>query len=297
MSSRRSSSPSRVKAQLATATPKVVFLNESLNPECDAARELLGVLTSDEDATSRSNGRGIQMISNASSRCATELRSEGSWMMDVARPLLDLAIDELPLESWSVQTELANAKYLPRFANGTFSPKFDLVVGLPTEPWKAEYEQAGIDIFDRDLSHVDHPHTGKRILGLGMKVKAYGGNLIEAQVELAAWMAGLVSWGFASRCEPSESAEDASALPPPIVGCTFYIVYGIAGPSNQLSEVRIWGPLSDLSGQATSEKHTTALADTLRRVMQYIQGSYAEQLFSLITPRQDLSHEDQEGES
>lgn len=41
-------------------------------------------------------------ISNASCQCATELRSEGSWLNKVALPLLDGAIAELPLECWSM---------------------------------------------------------------------------------------------------------------------------------------------------------------------------------------------------
>ena len=120
-----------------------------------------------------------------------------------------------------------------------FSPRLNSIVSLPTEPWKYEYEQAGIDIFGQDLSHVDHPHTGKGIIGLNVKIKVYDGNLIETQVQLTTWIAGLVSWDLTSRCGPAENASN-TCTPPPIVGCTivrqdwkFYIVYGIAGSSNQ----------------------------------------------------------------
>ncbi|PYI05575.1 hypothetical protein BO78DRAFT_317824 [Aspergillus sclerotiicarbonarius CBS 121057] len=291
-SNRQSFNPIRVKAQLATATPKVVLWNENMSPGCDAALRLLVFLTSDDNAYWGADMGGIKKISNTSNRYATQLRSEGSWVMDVARPLLDLAIDDLPLESWNVYTESVGSKYMPRHtAKDAFNCKLDLVVGLPKIPWVRKYKQAGADIFGRDLSHVDHPYTGKRIIGLGVEVKASDGNLVEAQVQLAGWMASLVSWGFASRCDASGNAGNV-CIPPPMVGCTvigqdwkFYIVYGIAGASNQLSEVRVWGPLSDLNGQATRKRHTAALAKTLRRVMQYIRGSYAEQLFSLLTQR------------
>ncbi|KAE8341341.1 hypothetical protein BDV24DRAFT_174748 [Aspergillus arachidicola] len=86
---------------------------------------------------------------------------------------------------------------------------------LPKEAWKEEYERAGIDAFGRDLSHVDHPHTGEGLLGLGVEVKPLDGNLIEPQVQLAVWMAGLVSWAYSSRHHGSSNVS-----PPPIVGCT-----------------------------------------------------------------------------
>ncbi|XHF98426.1 hypothetical protein AWENTII_001978 [Aspergillus wentii] len=152
--------------------------------------------------------------------------------------------------------------------------------------WKTEYERAGINDLGRDLSHVDHPHTGCRLLGLGVEVKGPDGSLIEAQVQLAVWMAGLVSWGFANRT----SHNNRECVLPPMMGCTvvgedwkLYIVYGIAGPSSQLSEVRLWGPHSVLKGETTSEIDATILARRLRRVMQYISTSYAERLVSTIT--------------
>ncbi|KAE8401193.1 hypothetical protein BDV37DRAFT_285893 [Aspergillus pseudonomiae] len=284
--SRRSSSPTRVKAQLATASPKVVFVHGSADPGCIEAKSLLGFLTSDDSTPWQASTDIVKKISSASSRCATELRSEGSWAIDVVRPLLEAAIDDLPLESWSVQTESVYSKYLPRYtAKDTFNRKIDLVVGLPKESWKEEYERVGIDAIGRDLSHIDHPHTGKRLLGLGVEVKPLGGNLIEAQVQLSVWMTGLMSWAYSSQHQGGTHVS-----PPPIVGCTvlgedwkFYIIYGVAGASQQLSEVRVWGPFSVLEGQTMDERGVAALALRLRRVMQYIRTSYTEQLLSTIS--------------
>lgn len=96
----RSSSPSRVKAELAAATPRVVYIHESADPKSVAASQLLGTLTQDSD--SGGNDDVARKVSNASCQCATELRSEGSWVNKVALPLLEGAIAELPLECWSV---------------------------------------------------------------------------------------------------------------------------------------------------------------------------------------------------
>lgn len=106
---------------------------------------------------------------------------------------------------------------MARFAaRDTSNKKINLVAGLLKEPWEAEYESAGLDIYTRDLSHVDHAHTGKRLLGLGVEMKAPDRNAIEAQVQLAVWMAGLVSWGFSSR----RFSAGPLKLPPPIIGYT-----------------------------------------------------------------------------
>ncbi|OOO07365.1 hypothetical protein OAory_01038650 [Aspergillus oryzae] len=214
-SSRRSSSPTRVKAQLATAVSKVVFVHGSAVPGCMEAKSLLSFLTSEDSSPWQANTDVVRKISSASSRCATELRSEGSWVMDVVRPLLEAAIGDL-LWNLGVQTESVVPKYLPRYtAKNTFNRKIDLVVGLPKEAWNEKYKRAGIDIFGRDLSHVDHPHTGKRLLGLGVEVKPLDGNLIVAQVQLAVFMAGLMSWAYSSQYRGASSVS-----PPPIVGCT-----------------------------------------------------------------------------
>ena len=100
----RSSSPSRVKAELARATPKIVFVHESKDPESLAAKELLATLTEDADDTEREEV--TRKISAASCQCVTELRSEGSWVNKVAVPLLEAAIGDLPLECWSMSVSV-----------------------------------------------------------------------------------------------------------------------------------------------------------------------------------------------
>lgn len=100
----RSSSPNRVKAELARATPKIVFVHESNDPESLAAKELLTTLTEDADHTEREEV--TTKISAASCQCMTELRSEGSWINKVAMPLLEEAIGDLPLECWSMSVFL-----------------------------------------------------------------------------------------------------------------------------------------------------------------------------------------------
>ncbi|KAL2826402.1 hypothetical protein BDW59DRAFT_145130 [Aspergillus cavernicola] len=47
-------------------------------------------------------GRDVAQISAASCQCATEMCSEGLWVIEVARQLLQIAIAGLPLECWSV---------------------------------------------------------------------------------------------------------------------------------------------------------------------------------------------------
>ncbi|KAE8312753.1 hypothetical protein BDV41DRAFT_297932 [Aspergillus transmontanensis] len=44
----------------------------------------------------------VKKISSVSSHRAIELRSQWSWVTDVVRPLLEAAIGDLPLVSWSV---------------------------------------------------------------------------------------------------------------------------------------------------------------------------------------------------
>ncbi|KAJ5201003.1 hypothetical protein N7449_005806 [Penicillium cf. viridicatum] len=267
----RSSSPSRVKAELAAATPgSSTYMNLPTRKASLRGSEF-GL---DEDVARK--------ISNASCQCATELRSEGSWLNKVALPLLDGAIAELPLECWSIQTESVDPQYQPRYtARDTYNRKVDLVVGLPVESWKVDYEQAGLNTPGKCFNHMTHPHTGKRILGPGVEIKAADGNLVEAQVQLGVWMTGLLMWAFAQR----KSVKDL----PPLIGCTavgedwkFYIAIGVEGPG-VLEQVRIWGPLSDLDGRTTSVKHTTSLLRTLRRVMEYTIGQYREEIFRAIT--------------
>ncbi|CAG8408312.1 unnamed protein product [Penicillium salamii] len=274
---RRPSSPSRVKAELASATPRVVYVPESADPKSVAATQLLETLQDSEFIPDKAIA---QRISNASCQCATELRSEGSWLSKVALPLLEAAIAELPLECWNIATESVDSRHQPRYtAHDTVNRQVDLVVGLPVELWEVDYEQAGLNTHGKSFSHIDHPHTGKRIIGPGIAIQAADGNLMEAQVQLGVWMAGLLMWAFAQR-----SVEDL----PPLVGCTvigedwkFYIAVG-SGPG-VLEEVRIWGPLSDLDGCTATVKHTMSLLGTLRRVMEYTIGQYQEGMFRAVT--------------
>lgn len=100
----------------------------------------------------------------------------------------------------------------------------------------AEYDRVGSHVPGRYQSHIAHPPTGKRLLGPALEIKAADGNLVEAQVQLGVWMAGFMAWAFEHRTGP--------AVPPPTIGCVvvgerweFYIIYGIEGPSSELSEV------------------------------------------------------------
>ncbi|KAJ5580220.1 uncharacterized protein N7459_006205 [Penicillium hispanicum] len=274
----RSSSPSRVKAELATANPRVIYVHESGDPGSTAAFELLASLT--EDTGFDQDTTEAHRIASASCTCATELRSEGSWLNKVSLPLLEQALIELPLECWSVQTESVHPLYQPRYtARDAYSRKIDLVVGLPVQPWEEDYQRAGLGTPDKQFSHILHPHTGKRILGLGIEIKAADGNLIEAQVQLGVWMSGLLMWAFTQRKD--------GICPPPLVGCTvvgedwkFYIAVAGNASSGTLEEVkRIWGPLSDLDGHTSSVKQTESLIRKLRRVMTYIVSEYQESIF------------------
>lgn len=128
------------------------------------------------------------------------------------------------------QTESVDPQYQPRYtARDTYNRKVDLVVGLPVESWKVDYEQAGLNTPGKCFSHITHPHTGKLILGPGVEIKAADGNLVEAQVQRGVWMTGLLMWAFAQR----KSVKDL----PPLIGCTavgedwkFYIAIGVDGP-------------------------------------------------------------------
>lgn len=73
-------------------------------------------------------------------------------------------------------------------------------------------------------------------MGAGIEVKGADGNLIEAQVHLGVWMAGLLMWASQQRKNSTEI--------PPVVGCTavgqdwkFYIIVGDQGCSGNLDEV------------------------------------------------------------
>ncbi|QQK43739.1 putative integral membrane protein [Penicillium digitatum] len=205
-----------------------------------------------------------QKISDASCQCVTELRSEGSWVIKVALSPVEGAVAELPLECWSIQKESVDPQYQPRYtARDSYHRKIDLVVGLPVNAWEIQYEKAGLHPPVKSFSHTTHPHTGKRVLGPGIEVKAADRNSVEA------------------------SLQDL----PPLIGCTavgedwkFYIAVG-AEESGTLKEVRLWGPISDLDGHITSVKHITSLLRTLRRVMEYTIGHYKDGIFEAMTSR------------
>lgn len=105
-----STSPSRVKAELATASPRVVYIHESADPKSITASQLLATLT--QHSEFGGNDDVARKVSNASCQCATELRSKGSWVNKVALPPLDSAIAELPLECWSVYVSRRRRMFL-----------------------------------------------------------------------------------------------------------------------------------------------------------------------------------------
>ncbi|PYH68277.1 uncharacterized protein BO88DRAFT_342612 [Aspergillus vadensis CBS 113365] len=272
--------------RLIEARPRIVFRAHYIAPDSNHVYGLIHFLKHGEPAWT-SDGFELEMskVISACYRCVKEERSKGSWVMDYVRPLLDLAIDDLPLDSWSVQAEPVRDKYLPaNSARGMFNHKVDLVVGLPKEPWKESYTLAGIDIPDRELSHIEHAHTGKRLLGLGVKVKGFDGTRAEARVQLGVWMAGLMSWAHDSYRHVCPDIP-----PPPVIGCTvvgsvwrFYIIYAMGCSSGKLRDVYIWGPIPELEGDATSRKRMLELVITLNRVMQYIRWNYAPQMFGRL---------------
>ncbi|KAJ5706416.1 hypothetical protein N7536_002105 [Penicillium majusculum] len=228
----RPSSPSRVKAELAAASPRVVYIHESADPTSLAASQLLAILTQDSEFHDIHDV--ARKVSNASCQCAFELRSKGSWVNKVALPLLEGAIGELPLECWSVsQTESVDPQYQPRYtARDTYNRKIDLVVGLPVNDWEAEYERAGLHTAGKSFSHMTYPYNRRKTT--------------QDLPPLVGCTAVGEDWKF-------------------------YIAIGVEG-SGVLKGVRIWDPLSDLDGRTTSVKHTTSLLKILRRVMEYTVG-------------------------
>ncbi|GAA86673.1 similar to An01g12250 [Aspergillus luchuensis IFO 4308] len=106
--------------RLIEARPRVVFrahyvvpgfenalpLLDSKAPDSNHVYGLIHFLKHGEPVwTSDGFEHEMSTVISAYYRCAKEGRSKGSWVMDYVRPLLDLAIDDLPLESWSVQAE------------------------------------------------------------------------------------------------------------------------------------------------------------------------------------------------
>lgn len=134
------------------------------------------------------------------------------------------------------QIESVDPQYQPRYtARDSYNCKINLVVGLPVNAWEVEYERAGLHTLGKYFSHMTHPHTGKRVLGPGIEVKAADGNLVDAQVQLGVWMTGFLMRAFAQR----KSVKNL----PPLIGCTavgedwkFYITIGVEG-SGILKEV------------------------------------------------------------
>lgn len=91
----RSSSPSRVKTEPQSATPKIIYLNEIEDPGSPAAKELLATLT--EDVEFIGNQRAMRNIYTTLCTHMTALAPESYWVVDVAVPLLKGAIGDLPL--------------------------------------------------------------------------------------------------------------------------------------------------------------------------------------------------------
>ncbi|GKZ59374.1 hypothetical protein AnigIFM49718_005249 [Aspergillus niger] len=283
---RRTQIVTDLRDRLAEATPSIIFEDQSMLPDDHNAHYLLHFLKHGEPAwISDGSEHEMSRIISACYRCAREERSKGSWVMDYVRPILDLAINDLPLESWSVQAEPMRDRYRPQHsARGMFNSNLDLVVGVPKEPWGESYRLAGIDIRDRELSHIENVHTGKRLLGLGVKVKGLDGTGAEAQAQLGVWMAGLMSWAHESYRHVCPDMP-----PPPVVGCTvvgpvwkFYIIYSVSCALGRLTEVHIRGPIRELEGRATSRQRMLELVITLNRVMQHIRWSYAPQTFNRL---------------
>lgn len=178
---------------------------------------------------------------------------------------------------------MVGTEYQPRYtARDRCNRKIDWVVGFPKERWQSVYANTAAKFAGNYINHVDHPHTGRQVLGCCCEIKPPNGNLFEAQVQLGVWMAGFFSWAFQHR--------SGTQTPPPMVGLIpageiwgFYIVYGVQeGIDNngqpKLGEVRVWGPLPELNGQPTNEKLCSSLVKTLHRVMEYLCGRYIDQL-------------------
>ena len=83
------------------------------------------------------------------------------------------------------QTESVDPQYQPRYTvSDTYNRQIDLVVGLPVNACEVQYEKAGLHTTGKSFSHMTHPHTGKRVLGPAVEIKAADGNLVEAQVQI-----------------------------------------------------------------------------------------------------------------
>ncbi|KAL3481023.1 hypothetical protein BJX99DRAFT_254004 [Aspergillus californicus] len=181
--SQRSLGSSHVNANLKNTTLAIIYLDEVLEPRNETAKELLAYLLGDDEAWQPDNVEVTQR-SQASLKCKAELRSQESWVIEVARPLLQAAIGPLPLECWSVQSESVYTGYQQKYTTrDSYDRRIDLTIGLPLENWATQYGILAA-ISNGPMSHIDHPHTGSRLRGAGFEVKASDGNLIKAEVQL-----------------------------------------------------------------------------------------------------------------
>lgn len=101
----------RSSDSLAVATAKIVYIHESTNPGNDPAKCLYEYLAQNDDDW-RPDPVAVDNVCAASCKCIMYLQSKGSWVIEVARPLLQLAIAELPLECWSVYVGPGSSSYL-----------------------------------------------------------------------------------------------------------------------------------------------------------------------------------------
>ncbi|KAI9924251.1 hypothetical protein MW887_007201 [Aspergillus wentii] len=270
-------SPAAIKRGLSDGGVKVLYISESDGlPHSADACELLSFLTREDGGTMEhmdGDTDAIKTVTEAACKFEAEGRGKGSWVIEVAYPMMQLAVKGTNLESWSVQGETAHADYAH---------------------WEGQYEQyanQGYGLFET-FSHVDgkYGHSSKRLLGPGVKVTDSCNGFEMSEVDLGVWMGGLIRWGFENR--------RGVDTPPPVVGCImtgrrweFYIIYGLAErwmpedpgePDTVLGEVHVYGPLGDLTGWTDTEDTTASLLETLRRVMEYTGSSYANLLFDTI---------------
>lgn len=180
--------------------------------------------------------------------------------------------------------ETVCAEYQPVHPDGgRQSAMIQWVVGFPKDRWETLYNTVAAKFGAMEINHVNHPHTGTRLLGCACVIRAEPEDWLEGEVQLGVWVASWFSWAFEER--------SGDLNPPPMVGIIpvgdvwrFYIIYGISetsedGERGPLSEVRVWGPLPELTGRLTGDKSGCYnLLQTLRRVMEYITGWYIDEL-------------------
>lgn len=108
-SRQRSPSPARHKKLLESATPRVRYIPEWDTPENSAARELRDFLSGDTHDWKPDPNKINEVVSGAR-KCVIQQRSESSWVTEVARPVLQAAIGDLPLESWGVYVSIPDIR-------------------------------------------------------------------------------------------------------------------------------------------------------------------------------------------